>query len=385
MLATRTDDISPFHVVQVLKQVTELESQGRDVIRLFVGEPDFGAPSAITQRGVEALRNLPQGYTSSTGILPLKQAIVDRYRRWHGLELNPDRIIITPGGSAALQVAFLATLDPEDDVLLPEPGYPCNANLLAMVNARSVPVYLKAEQQMRLSHNLLEAAMTANTTGLLVASPSNPLGTIQTLDDWHMLTEFAQTYGLHLFADEIYHGLSFGELAPTALQAKDDAWVIQSFSKFYGMTGWRLGWLVVPEHAIGAVERIAQNLYLSAPTLAQYSALAGFEPAVEQECFARRDQLQQRRDFLLAELPKLNLPVIANPDGAFYLFLDISRYSQNSVAFCADLLNHTGVAITPGIDFGGAAPNTCVRLAYTENLDRLQEAVVRLSQYLSNL
>ncbi len=384
-LASRTEAISPFYVVQVLKEVAELEQQGKDVIRLFVGEPDFSTPNAILQLGLDSLATEPQVYTSSTGVPALKEKIAERYRRWHDLDIPAERILVTPGGSAALQVAFLASLNTGDYVLLPEPGYPCNANLLAMVNAHSVSVHLDAKHKMALTIEQLETHVTESTRGLLIASPSNPLGSVMSLEQWRAVSDFCRQRDIHLFADEIYHGLTFDGLAPTALQADDDAWVIQSFSKFYGMTGWRLGWLVVPEYAIEACERIAQNLYLSSSAIAQQAAMAGFRPEVEAECFARRDELKARRDYLLTALPELGLPVMANPDGAFYLYVDVSNYTYDAQAFCSRLLQEAGVAITPGIDFAGPVPNTSVRIAYTVSVDRLKEAVSRLREFLNGL
>ncbi|MEJ2042871.1 MAG: aminotransferase class I/II-fold pyridoxal phosphate-dependent enzyme [Reinekea sp.] len=383
-LANRTEAITPFYVVQVLKEATELQRQGRDVISLFVGEPDFATPEAIIQQGLKSLATEPQVYISSTGLPELKELIAQRYQRWHGLNIPPERILVTPGGSAALQVAFLATLNPGDDVLLPEPGYPCNANLLAMVNARTVSVHLDADCGMALTVEQLQAHKTGSSRGLLIASPSNPLGSVMSREKWREVSHFCQANGMHLFADEIYHGLSFDGLAPTALEVNNDAWVIQSFSKFYGMTGWRLGWLVVPEYAIDACERIAQNLYLSSSAIAQQAALACFKPEVEAECFARCDELKARRDYLVQALPALGLPVMANPDGAFYLYVDVSRYSSDAQAFCADLLYKTGVAITPGVDFSGPVAATSVRIAYTVNIERLREAVARLKSYLDD-
>ena len=382
-LANRTDAISPFYVLQVLKSVEALEQQGRDVIRLFVGEPDFATPDAILQRGLDCLATQPQGYTSSTGMLELKAQIAGRYQRWHGLDIDPARIIITPGGSTALQMAFIATLNVDDEVLLPQPGYPCNANLLATVNARAVSVPLDPARGMALSIEQLAAHLTQQTRGVLIASPSNPLGSVMSRAQWSAVSDFCQTNKLHLFADEIYHGLSFDGLAPSALEVDDNAWVIQSFSKFYGMTGWRLGWLLVPEHAVSACERIAQNLYLSSPAIAQQAAIAGFDPEVEAQCFARRDELKARRDYLVSVLPELDLPVMANPDGAFYLYVDISNYADNAQRFCAELLNSTGIAITPGIDFAGPVAATSVRIAYTVCVERLKEAVSRLRQFLA--
>lgn len=383
-LATRTELISPFYVVQVLKQVDQLEKAGRDIIRLFVGEPDFETPEAIMAQAQHSIKNEPQGYTSSTGIPELRKKIAERYERWHGIDLDPNRVIVTPGGSAALHVAFLATLNAGDELLLPEPGYPCNANLLSMVNATGIPVHLDPKHQMALSIGALQAAVTEKTGGVLIASPSNPLGSVQSKAQWQDISDFCSKNELQLFADEIYHGLTFDGLAPSALEVNDQAWVIQSFSKFYGMTGWRLGWLVCPEYAIDACERIAQNLYLSSTAISQQAALAGFQPEVEAACFERRDELKARRDYLLEALPTLGLDVMASPDGAFYLYVDISRYSDDALSFCSELLEQAGVAITPGIDFGGPCPDTSVRFAYTVGVERLKEAVSRLQTFLEN-
>ena len=382
-LAKRCQHISPFQVIQVLKQVVALESQGKDVIRLFVGEPDFSASPAILKAASESLKNDAQGYISSTGLAPLKQKIALRYLRWHGLTIDPARIIVTPGGSAALQLAFLALIDSGDEVLLPEPGYPCNSNLLHMVDATSEAVYMDESNNMALTQQALQSAVSEKSKALLVASPSNPLGSVQTLEQWQALSSFCQNNGLALIADEIYHGLSFDGLAPTALEADNNAWVVQSFSKFYGMTGWRLGWLVVPENAIDACERIAQNLYLSASSVAQYAALRCFDEDVERESFEKRDELRKRRDYLTQALPDIGLNILANPDGAFYLYLDVSPYTQDSLQWCEQGLNETGVALAPGADFGGPSPNTTARLAYTVGVDRLTEAVARLKGFLA--
>lgn len=383
-LARRNQAIQPFYVVEVLNQVVALEAQGRDVIRLFVGEPDFKVSAAITSAAQASLANQHQGYISSVGLAELRERIADRYARWHGVALNPERVIVTPGGSAALQMAFLATVNAGDEVLLPEPGYPCNANLLHMMDANPVRVMLDPSQGMALSIDRLSAAITERTKALLIASPSNPLGNTQSLAQWQQLRAFCDRHNLALIADEIYHGLTFNESAPTVLQADDDAWVVQSFSKFYGMTGWRLGWLVVPESAINLCQRIAQNLYLSASSIAQYAALSCFEPEVEAACFANRDELMRRRDFLMAALPEIGLPIMAQPDGAFYLYLDVSEYTQDALRWCARLLQETGVALTPGIDFGGLVADTTVRLAYTVDEYRLAEAVERIKLFISN-
>ena len=381
-LADRTQRIQPFHVMEILARAKALEAEGRSVIGLYVGEPDFGTPEAIVRAGQRALGNGHTGYTAATGIPALQEAIADRYRRWHGLDLAPDRIVVTPGGSSALLLAFAATIDPGRQVLLPEPGYPCNRNFLEVVNGVPVSVPL-ADDGLRLSQPALEAAYSDAAQGVLLASPCNPTGQVLTAGEWRQASDFSRRHDLTLFADEIYHGLTFTEsLPPSALEIDDGAWVTQSFSKFYGMTGWRLGWLVVPDGAQTAIARLAQNLYLSAPAVAQVAALKAFDPSVEAECFARRDILKQRRDFLAPELELLGLPLLARPDGAFYLYADVSGVCDDAALWCQTLLEETGVAVTPGIDFGGATEHTAVRIAYTADIPVLAEAVERIGDFL---
>ncbi|MHA7880409.1 MAG: aminotransferase class I/II-fold pyridoxal phosphate-dependent enzyme [Saccharospirillum sp.] len=381
-LAQRTEHIAPFHVMAILAKAKAMAASGRSVISLYVGEPDFGTPAAIVEAGRAALAEGHTGYTATTGLPQLREAIADRYRRWHGLNLDPQRIVVTPGGSSALLLAFAATIDAGQSVLLPEPGYPCNRNFLQVLNAQGVSVPLQ-EPGLKLSLEALERARTGQTRGVLLASPCNPTGQVLSEREWQAAAQFCQQHELTLFADEIYHGLTFTEtLPPTALQCWDDAWVTQSFSKFYGMTGWRLGWLVVPDGAQAAVERLAQNLFLSAPSMSQVAALAAFRPDVEAECFARRDRLRERRDALADGLASLGIPLLAEPDGAFYLFADVSALTEDAALWCEQLLDATGVAVTPGLDFGGATTGRAVRFAYTADTPVLQDAIERLRHFI---
>jgi len=382
-LADRTRHIAPFHVMGVLARARAMEAEGRTVISLFVGEPDFGTPDAIVRAGQQALADGHTGYTAATGIPALRRAIADRYQRWHGIRLDPQRIVVTPGGSSALLLAFAATIDPGKTVLLPEPGYPCNRHFLRVVNGRGVSVPLSADG-LRLDIDALEAAVDEHSTGLLLASPCNPTGQVMSHEDWSAASNFARNHDLSLFADEIYHGLTFTEtLPPTALEVNDQAWVTQSFSKFYGMTGWRLGWLVVPDGGVDAAERLAQNLFLSAPAMAQQAALTAFSPDVEAECFARSAQLKARRDMLAPAIESLGLPLLARPDGAFYLYVDVSSVCDDAMHWCQQLLEETGVAIAPGLDFGGATEHSAVRIAYTADIPRLKEAIQRMGDFLA--
>lgn len=382
-LADRTRHIAPFHVMGVLAKARAMEAEGRSVISLFVGEPDFGTPEAIIKEGQQALADGHTGYTAAMGIPALRAAIAERYQRWHGITVDPARIAVTPGGSSALLLAFAATIDPGKRVLLPEPGYPCNRHFLQVLNGQGVSVPLSSDG-LRLDIDALEAAVTEDTTGLLLASPCNPTGQVLSREEWTAASNFARRHDLSLFADEIYHGLTFTEaLPPTALAVNDDAWVTQSFSKFYGMTGWRLGWVVVPDYAVDAAERLAQNLFLSAPAMAQQAALTAFTPEVEKECFARAAELKARRDTLAPAIEALGLPLLAQPDGAFYLYVDVSSVCDDAKDWCQQLLEETGVAIAPGLDFGGVTEHSAVRIAYTVSISRLEEAVSRIGDFLA--
>lgn len=383
-LARRTDQIAPFYGFQVISQIEQLEREGVDVIRLFIGEPDFGTPEKVTLAAQQALKTQPQGYTPTAGLPELRASIAKRYQRWHNLDIDPQRIIVTPGGSIALQLALLATLNEGDEVILPQPGYPCYANLLPMLNAKAKPLHLDEDDQLSLNMDALSKTISPSTRALLMSSPSNPLGSVMSLADWKRVCDLCQPQGVHVLADEIYHGITFEGPAPSVLEVSNEAWVIQSFSKFYGMTGWRLGWLVVPEYAVDACFRLAQNMYLSSSAIAQQAAVTCFTDEVEQTCFARVAEFRQRRDFLMQALPTLGLPVVANPDGAFYVYVDVSNFSKDAMQFCADVLSQAGVALSPGIDFGGPNPKTSIRIAYTVSLARLEQAIERLKTFLAS-
>lgn len=382
-LARRTHDIEPFHVMELLAKARQLEAQGRDIVHMEIGEPDFPTAEPIIRAGIESLQAGKTHYTPAVGLLALRQAISEFYRQRYGVNIEPERILITPGSSGALHLLMSALIDPGDQVLLTDPGYPCNRHFVRLVegDAVSVPVTAETGYQMTLAH--LQKSWTPKVKAVLLASPANPTGTLIPRTELQAITHFVQTKGAHLLMDEIYHGLVYGEETTTALSISDETFVINSFSKYFGMTGWRLGWLVTPKQYVPTLDKIAQNIFLAAPTPAQYAALAAFKPETLAILEQRRREFEQRRDYLLPELQQLGFEIKVIPQGAFYLYADCSHLTNNSYDFCLQLLNEAGVAITPGIDFGRHAPQQHVRFAYTTSMERLREGVNRLQGFLS--
>jgi aspartate/methionine/tyrosine aminotransferase len=312
----------------------------------------------------------------------LRDCIAGFYRERYGVEVDPGRIIVTPGASAALQLVLATIVDPGDAVLLTDPGYPCNRNFVHLLNGEPRGLPVDAANGYRPTPSQVRDHWDGHARALMVASPSNPTGTLLDEGELRRLFETVHTAGGHLVVDEIYHGLTYAAAAETALAVSDEIFVINSFSKYFGMTGWRLGWLVAPPRYVEALDRLAQNLYLSAPTPAQHAALAAFTPENIAILEARRGEFRVRRDYLLPALQELGFGIPTSPGGAFYLYADCSRFTDDSQDFSRRLLEEAGVAITPGIDFGEHAAARHVRFAYTTSLDELREGVRRLRDYL---
>jgi aspartate/methionine/tyrosine aminotransferase len=376
--ARRLDDIEPFRVVEVLTRAKALAAAGRDIVHMEAGEPDFSSAPAIIAAAKASLDRGETYYTPAAGIPALREAISKHYRVDYGLDIDPGRIMITPGASGALLLLAALMMNPGDGMLMTDPGYPCNRNFLRLVEGEGQLVPVGPEDRFQLTAEKAEQHWQSNTRGAIVASPANPTGEILTaeqLRDLHDLCERKQGF---LVVDEIYHGLTYGVDAPSILSITDQAFVINSFSKYFGMTGWRLGWLVAPPEAVPHLEKLAQNLFISMSTMAQYAALACFEPETRRILNARRDEFAQRRDFLLPELRGLGFDIPHCPDGALYLYAGISRFKMPSAQFCMELLENHGLAITPGADFGRYKADEHVRFAYTTSMDRLAEGVARL-------
>lgn len=378
----RSRDIAPFRVMELSARAAELERAGFDVIHMEVGEPDFTTAAPIVAAGQAALAAGHTRYTGARGLPELRQALSGFYRRRYRLDIDPERILITPGGSGALLLASALLVDPGRHWLMSDPGYPCNRQFLRVMEAGAQLMPTGADSAYQLTPQHIAAHWNADSVGALLASPANPTGSVLSREQLAALSQAVRARGGHLVVDEIYHGLTYGLDAPSVLEVDDEAFVLNSFSKYFGMTGWRLGWLVAPRDAVPALERLAQNLYIGAPTIAQHAALACFEPATLEILEHRREQFRRRRDYLLPALRGLGFDIAVEPQGAFYLYADVGRFTEDAQAFCRHFLETEHVAFTPGIDFGTHRAGTHVRIAYTQDLPRLSEAVARIGRGL---
>jgi aspartate/methionine/tyrosine aminotransferase len=381
-IARRMADIQPFHVMEILKRAHQLEAAGRDIIHLEVGEPDFPTPPTIVEAARDFLAGGHVHYTPALGLTALREAIARFYHDRFGADISPERIIVTPGASGALMLALAVTTDPGDEWLLPDPGYPSNRHLVRSFEgvARALPV--DATTRFQPTPAQLADAWTARTRGLMVASPANPTGTLLTQAEIIALHEAVAARGGILIVDEIYQGLNYGVDASTAPTSLEDVFVVNSFSKYFGMTGWRLGWVVAPQAYVRQIEKLAQHFFISPSTPAQHAALAAFTPATLEILEERRHAFAARRNTLLPALRELGFRFATEPQGAFYLYADISDLADNSEILARRLIEDAGVATTPGIDFGDNAPDRHLRIAYTTGEARLVEAAERIARVL---
>jgi len=381
-IADRMDDIQPFHVMALLGRARELEAQGKSIVHMEIGEPDFVTAQPIINAGIRALQAGQTHYTPTMGLPALREAISGYYKQHYGVDVPARRIVITPGASGALQLAFSVLVNPGESVVLADPGYPCNRHFIRLVEGNSIAANVGSDTHYQLTAEILQATWTDQCVAAMLASPSNPTGTLVGEDELWSMHNFVAGQGGSLIVDEIYHGLVYDKQAQTALAISDDIFVLNSFSKYFGMTGWRLGWLVVPDAYVDAVDKLAQNIFLAAPTLAQHAALAAFEPEAMAIFEQRRIEFAQRRDYLLPALRELGFEIPVTPDGAFYLYANCARFSNDSYQFANDLLEQAGVAVTPGIDFGHHAAESHVRFAYTTSLENLKEGVERIKEFV---
>lgn len=384
-VARRMAEIQPFHVMELLRRAHELEAAGHDVIHMEVGEPDFPTPTPMIEAATRFLAGGDVRYTGALGLPALREAIARFYHDRFHVDVPPERIVVTPGASGALMLALAATTDPGDEWLLPDPGYPSNRHLVRSMEGVASSLPVDAASRYQPTPEQLAAHWTPRTRGLIVASPSNPTGTLLCADE--LVALHAETHrrsGL-LVVDEIYQGLTYGveastALAQPALRDADDLFVVNSFSKYFGMTGWRLGWLVAPRHLAREIEKLAQHFFIAPSTPAQHAALAAFAPATLEILEARREEFAARRDTLLPALRELGFIVATEPHGAFYIYADVSRLADDSEALARRLIEEAGVAVTPGLDFGNHHPRRHLRVAYTTRRDRLLEAVERIAR-----
>jgi aspartate/methionine/tyrosine aminotransferase len=385
--ASRTARIEPFYVMECAKAAAELARspacRDEPMIYLNIGEPDFTAPPLVREAAERCLRDGRTQYTDALGLLPLRERISAWYAQRFGVDVPARRIVLTAGASGALQLACLALVEPGDEILMPDPSYPCNRHFVSAAEGKAVMLPSGPEQRFQLSAAAVEQAWTERTRGVLLASPSNPTGTSIAPDEMKRIVEQVRARGGVTIVDEIYLGLSYDEaFGVSALTHGDDVVTINSFSKYFSMTGWRLGWMVVPEAMIGVVEKLAQNLYICPSTVAQHAALACFEPESLAEYERRRAEFRARRDFLVPGLNRLGLTVPVMPDGAFYAWADCSAFAPDSWDYAFELMHRAHLAITPGRDFGQAETKRYLRLSYATALTQLEEAVARLQRCL---
>ena len=373
-------NIASFIVMDVMRAAAAAEAAGRHVIHMEVGQPATAAPKAAREAVKAALDRDTLGYTLALGMEPLRARIARLYRDWYGVDVSPERVVVTSGSSAAFVLAFLALFDAGAKVALPAPGYPCYRHILTALGAAPVSIETGPNTRWMPTRADIEAADDrAKLAGLLIASPANPTGTMLEPDRLAAIVETCRKRGIWFVSDEIYHGLTYGVPEATALQFTDQAIVINSFSKYFSMTGWRVGWMVVPQGLVRTVERLAQNLYISPPAISQIAALGAFDGL--DELAANKRVYQANRELLLAELPKAGLSKIVPADGAFYLYADVGHVTDDSLAFAKLMLEETGVAATPGVDFDEARGRRFLRFSYAGSTTNMAEAAHRLHRW----
>ncbi|MPS26905.1 MAG: pyridoxal phosphate-dependent aminotransferase [Alcaligenaceae bacterium] len=381
-LSPRIARIAPFYAMEVVKQAAALQAAGRDIVQMSIGEPDFTAVPAVVEALERTAREGRTQYTEAVGIAPLREAIAGFYQTRFGVAVDPARVIITAGASGALLLACTALVDAGAQVLMPDPTYPANRHIVTAAGGEPVLIPAGPGDRFQLAAEHIRRHWTPRTAGVIVASPGNPTGTSiapQALAE--LIREVRGRQGFTL-VDEIYLGLGYEGDRRSALALADDLIIVNSFSKYFHMTGWRLGWLVVPPQLVSVFEKLAQNLVICPSTLAQYAALACFQPESLDIFEARREAFRQRRDYLLPEFERLGLTVPVKPDGAFYIYSDVRAHASDSAAFATRLLHEAGVCAVPGRDFGNAETASYLRFSYATDLARLQEGVARMERLL---
>lgn len=382
-VAKRMHEISPFYVMELLQRAKQLEALGKSIIHMEIGEPDFATPRPIIDAGIKHLQTGQTKYTAAAGLPELREKIAEFYRQRYGVSVARERIFVTPGASGALLLALGVSLNPGEELLMADPCYPCNRNFASLFAAKAKTIPVDAQTQYQITAELIQQHWSPNTRGALIASPSNPTGTLISPHALQQVIHAANELGGCLYSDEIYHGLVYGTQATTALEFSNEVFVINSFSKYFGMTGWRIGWLVVPENYMEATEKLAQNLFIATSTHSQYAALAAFEPSTLDELERRRHELEARRDFLYHRLLQLGFVCPIKPDGAFYIYANCGNFSNDSFKFAVDLLEEEGLAVTPGKDFGSHHAEQHIRFAYTTSIDNMHIAMERLERFIA--
>lgn len=384
VLASRLANIAPFHVMELAKMATELERQGRSIIHMGIGEPDFTAAQPVLDAAARAMSDGKLQYTSAVGIPALREAISAHYQRVYGLQIAPSRIIVTAGASAALLLACAALVEKGAEVLMPDPSYPCNRHFVAAFDGQAKMIPSGPEQRFQLSDAVVREQWTPRTRGVLLASPSNPTGTSIPHNELAKIVTTVREKGGFTIVDEIYQGLTYDDAPFSALSLGEDVVVINSFSKYFNMTGWRLGWLVVPEFMVPQIEKLAQNLFICASSIAQHAGVACFTPEAIAIYEQRKAEFRCRRDYIVPALRTLGFKVPVTPDGAFYVYADCSSLADDADKLTIDMLNQAGVVLVPGLDFGSYTACQYIRLSYATSMENLREAVSRLERFFAH-
>ncbi len=382
-IAARMREIAPFHVMELMAKAAALEAAGRSIIHFEVGEPDFATAEPIVRAAQEFLRGGHVHYTAALGLPQLREAISVHYRDRHGIDVSPARIVVTAGASGALLLALGMLVSPGDEWLLPDPGYPCNRHFVRLLEGRPQPLAVNAKGNFQPTADAVARSWRSTTKGLMIASPANPTGTLIDPGELAGIARLVRQNRGSLIVDEIYHGLTYDCDANTALGLGEDIFVINSFSKYFGMTGWRLGWLVAPEACVRDIEKLAQNLYIAPSTVAQHAALAAFRPETIEILEARRLEFRARRDLLQPGLERLGFRIAAKPAGAFYLYANCSALTSDSQTLAERLLEEAGIAATPGLDFGSNQPRAHMRFAYTIAQEKIADGLARMEGLLA--
>ncbi|MGA2550082.1 MAG: pyridoxal phosphate-dependent aminotransferase [Burkholderiaceae bacterium] len=387
-LALRTERIEPFHAMELMKRAHAFERSGRSIVHMTIGEPDFTAPPEVVEALAAGMAAQRSRYTPALGIFELRAAIANFYRERYGLTVPAEQIVVTAGASGALLLTMAALVNPGDEILMPDPTYPCNRHFVSAFDGHARLIPAGPADRFQLSAEMVRQNWSPVTRGVLVASPSNPTGTSIAFHELESIAAEARRHGGVTIVDEIYHSLSYDEHPRSALElilgGAQDVIILNSFSKYFCMTGWRLGWLVCPAAWVPTFEKLAQNLFICASALAQHAALACFSPATLAICEQRKAELRRRRDYIVPALSALGFGIPVRPDGAFYIYTDISKFSSDSGLFADELLEKAGVAVVPGVDFGQNEPQRWLRLSYATSLSNLEEAVRRLSVFIQD-
>ena len=378
--AERVRKIEPFRVMDIVARAAALEADGHYVVHMEVGEPDFPTPGAIVKAGQKALTAGKTKYTTAQGLPELRECISQQYMDWYGISIDPSRIFVTTGGSAALLLVTSMLLNVDEGFLMTDPGYPCNRHFLHAFEAEPQLVPVTADDHFQLTPALIERHWKDNTRGALIASPANPTGAVIARKDLEQIANAIKERNGYLVVDEIYHGLVYGDVAQDSVLSIDpSAFVVNSFSKYFGMTGWRLGWMVVPPDAVKIAEKLSQNLFICPSSVAQYAALGAFSTDAKNEMERNKAEFKKRRDFLVPALRKLGFGVPLMPEGAFYVYAKLPAGLGSSEAFAQSLLEQHRVAITPGTDFGTYLAEDYARFSYSQDLETLKKGVERIT------